>query len=250
MSTGDDRPIARGDAPVYTAVFGALFRVRPFGRESPRAFGNAELAGLVGWWKFDETQGTAAADSSGGNHTGTLTGQAKWAKGRIGGAVDLDGAGSFVRIADKAAFDFGGEATVAAWVNIRSVPVEYAALIAKGDTAWRLSTVRQEKRYHFAVNDYGKFGEEMSVNASQPVNTGEWHHLAGVYDGSRMSLYVDGKLSESHPWNGVIGHNDFEVTIGENVESKARFFDGLIDDVRVYNCALPERRIKALAAGQ
>jgi len=44
--------------------------------ENPQAFGNAELAGLVGWWKFDETQGTIAKDSSGGNHNGTLVGNA------------------------------------------------------------------------------------------------------------------------------------------------------------------------------
>ena len=50
--------------------------------KNPQAFGNAELAGLVGWWKFDETQGTTAKDSSGGNHAGKLVGNAKFSKGK------------------------------------------------------------------------------------------------------------------------------------------------------------------------
>ncbi|HKI68557.1 MAG TPA: CBM9 family sugar-binding protein, partial [Verrucomicrobiae bacterium] len=61
-----------------------------------QAFGNAELAGLIGWWKFDETEGKIAKDSSGNNHNGLLVGNAKRAQGKIGGALDLDGQGSFV----------------------------------------------------------------------------------------------------------------------------------------------------------
>ena len=90
--------------------------------ENPQAFGNGELAGLIGWWKLDETEGATAKDSSGGNHNGTLIGDAKWAQGKIGGAVELDGKSGFVQIADKSAFDIAGQITVACWVNIRSVP--------------------------------------------------------------------------------------------------------------------------------
>ncbi|MGC3957067.1 MAG: sugar-binding protein [Verrucomicrobiota bacterium] len=89
--------------------------------KNPQAFGTAELAGLIGWWKFDDAQGPTAKDSSGGNHNGTLVGNAKFGKGKVGGAIDLDGKGSFVRIADKSAFDFGSQASVACWVNFRSV---------------------------------------------------------------------------------------------------------------------------------
>jgi len=61
---------------------------------------------------------------------------------------------------------------------------------------------------------------------------------------------VDGRLIESKPWAGAIGRNDFEVLIGENAERGNRCFNGLIDDVRVFNYALSGSRIQALAAGQ
>ena len=101
---------------------------------------------MIGWWKFDETTGNTAADSSGCHHTGTLVGNAKWAPGKIGGAIALDGHGSFVRIAGKTAFNMADQTTIACWVNIHSVPVEWMAIVTKGDSAWRLSTAQQDRK--------------------------------------------------------------------------------------------------------
>ncbi|HXC98008.1 MAG TPA: sugar-binding protein, partial [Verrucomicrobiae bacterium] len=215
--------------------------------ENPRAFGNAELAGLVGWWKFDETQGTSARDSSGGNHDGTLIGHAHWGQGRIGGAVALDGTGSYVKIADKSAFDFGGELTIATWVNIHSVPSEWMAIITKGDSAWRLSTAGKDPKIHFSVNHYDRTD---GVTTATELTLNQWHHLAAVYDGKYQRLYIDGVLNSAQPWSKGISRNDSDVFIGENAERTGRGFDGLIDDVRVYDYALSEGEIKGLATGQ
>ena len=210
--------------------------------QNPQAFGNAELAGLIGWWKFDETEGTTAKDSSGGNHNGTLNGDAKWTQGKIGGAIELDGSGDFVQIADKSAFDIAGQVTVACWVNIRSVPAEYTAIVTKGDSSWRLSTAQRERKFHCSVNNYNS----IILDGSTEVAVNQWHHVAAVYDGQQMCIYVDGKLDATKPWKGGIARNNFDVLIGENAEQKGRFFDGLIDDVRIYNYALKEVDIMAL----
>jgi hypothetical protein len=209
---------------------------------NPQAFGNAELAGLVGWWKFDETEGSTAADSSGNNHNGTLIGNAKWAQGKIDGAVELDGKGSFVQIADKSAFDIGGQVTIACWANIRSVPAEYTAIVTKGDSSWRLSTAQGQRKFHTSVNDW----QQLVLDGSTEVAPDEWHHVAAVYNGAEMCIYLDGKLDAAKPWKGGIAGNDFDVLIGENAEQKGRFFDGLIDDVRIYNYTLKENDIMAL----
>ena len=102
-----------------------------------------------------------------------------------------------------------------------------------------------------SVNDYNRNNlDAISLNGSTAVSDGEWHHVVGVYNGNVMKLYVDGKLDATKPWAGGIAKNNFDVLIGENAEKKGRCFDGLVDDVRVYNYALPESEIKALAAGQ
>jgi hypothetical protein len=210
--------------------------------QNPQAFGNAELAGIIGWWKFDETEGTTAKDSSGGNHNGTLNGDAKWTQGKIGGAVELDGKSGFVQIADKSAFDIGGQITIASWVKIRSVPAEYTAIVTKGDSSWRLSTAQRERKFHCSVNNYNS----IILDGSTTVDANEWYHVAMVYNGDEIRIYVDGKLDATKPWKDGIAKNDFDVLIGENAEQKGRSFDGLIDDVRIYNYALKDFDIMAL----
>ena len=160
--------------------------------------------------------------------------------GILGGALEFDGDGDYVKIENESNFDIGGQITVATWVNIASVPVEWTAIVTKGDSAWRLSTERAERRFHFAV------GANTLLAGQKIVNANEWHHVAGLYDGSQMRLYVDGELDTSGSYDGSIGQNDYPVYIGENAEQTGRFWNGLIDDMRVYNYALPENEVKAL----
>jgi hypothetical protein len=210
--------------------------------ENPSVFGIAELAGLVGFWKLDESQGGNVSDSSGNNNNGSLVGDPQWkpSGGILGGALEFDGDGDYVEIENESNFDFAGQVTVAAWANVASVPMEWAAIVSKGDSAWRISTERSERRFHFAV-DAGTY-----ISGQKVVDAGEWHHVAGVYDGSQMRLYVDGQLDASGSHKGHIGQNDHPVYIGENAEQTGRFWHGLIDDVRIYNYNLSKKEIKAL----
>jgi hypothetical protein len=77
------------------------------------------------------------------------------------------------------------------------------------------------------------------------VNDGQWHHAAGVYDGSMLYLYVDGMLDNSMPSSGSIATNSYDVCIGENSQVTGRYWDGLIDDVQVYKRALSSEEIAA-----
>lgn len=214
--------------------------------QNPQAFGNAELAGLVGWWKLDETEGTVAADGSGNGNNGSLQGNPVWRPqgGKLGGAIELDGNGDYVKIDNEAAFDITGQITISAWVNITSVPQEWTGIVTKGDSAWRMSTDYANNVFHFGVaqNDY--------LNGRTNVGPGQWHNVVCVYDGQKISTYVDGKLDVSRPRSGSIGTNDFPVCIGENIELTGRCWQGLIDDVRVYNYALSMSEIAALAEGK
>jgi hypothetical protein len=82
------------------------------------------------------------------------------------------------------------------------------------------------------------------------VNDGSWHHVAGVYDGKKICLYVDGKLDVSSEGSGYINKNDWPVLIGENAQRTERQWNGLIDDVRIYNCGLTEADVAALYSGK
>jgi beta-galactosidase len=80
------------------------------------------------------------------------------------------------------------------------------------------------------------------------VNDGRWHHAAGTYNGSQICLYVDGKLDVSLTASGTIKINDHPIYIGENSERPDRFWNGLIDDVRLYSYALTADEVAAIYA--
>lgn len=78
------------------------------------------------------------------------------------------------------------------------------------------------------------------------VNDNQWHHAVGVYDDTRIALYIDGKLDASAPASSSILTNDKPVLIGENSEKSGRFWHGLLDEIHVYSYALSEDEIAAL----
>lgn len=219
--------------------------------QTPRAFGTAELAGLIAWWKLDESGGRDVADASGNGNVGKiLNGQPRWqtSGGKIGGALRFAGNGDWVHVANESKFDCVAAVTVAAWIKVNRFDKEYQAIVTKGDSAWRIQRNQNTDTLEFACSGLAIPGGDQwgGLYGSSNVNDGKWHHVAGVYDGQRMYLYVDGVVDSSQPASGGINTNDEPVYIGENSEMTGRFWNGLVDDVRVYNGALGQAEIRAL----
>ncbi|UCG58974.1 MAG: PASTA domain-containing protein, partial [Phycisphaerales bacterium] len=206
--------------------------------------GQAPADPPVAHYKLDESIGTIAEDSA-GDKNGTTYGGPVWLPtgGMMDGALSFDGVDDYVDCGNDHQFDLTEQITVAAWVNITSVPGDYTAIVAKGDTAWRLSTHLSTRRFHFAV-----CGEPWVnlVGGSTEVGAGEWHHVCGTYDHQEIRLYVDGLLDAMLANTEPIPTNAQNVYIGENAEAPGRFWHGLIDDVRIYDYALSADQIVSL----
>ncbi len=210
---------------------------------------------IVGWWKLDETEGRDVADSSGNNNFGKiLEGSPKWQPdgGRIGGALLFDGKGDFINIANESNFDFTNQMTVAAWVKVNSVDRWWQAIVTKGDSAWRFHHYEQSGRVAFhatglSTPNMQKHGGPAS---DAQVNDGQWHHVAAVYGNGKGYIYVNGRLDDEIDTAGTIATNDEPVMIGENSQQRGRYFNGMIDEVRIYNYVLTPDEVSKLAKGE
>jgi hypothetical protein len=203
---------------------------------------------LIGWWKMDETSGTVAADSSGYGNDGTVVGGAQWVSGYIDGALDFDGDDDYVDCGYDPIFDTANEMTAAAWVTIRSIPTAWACVIAKGEYSWRISNENLDPRFHFGITIWS--ASNPSISGPTLVGYDEWHHVAGTYDGERINVYLDGSVDATVATTSPIGVNAANVLIGENPEAAGRNWDGMIDDVRLYNRALSQAEISELMPQQ
>jgi len=196
-------------------------------------------------WKLDETSGQTAEDSAGAND-GTVYGGATWqpSGGAFDGALLFDG-GDYIVIPNESDFNMDEQITVASWVKIATVNKDWQTVIAKGNSGWRLSTLRSERKFYFAVTGAPDYA---AVNGSVTVPLGEWHHICGTYDGTHIRLYIDGVEDPGSPaaYTGGITTNNYDVYIGENAEMRGRYWRGAIDEVRIYGCALRAGEVAGL----
>jgi hypothetical protein len=213
--------------------------------------------GLVGSWHFNEGSGTTAFDSSGNNNHGTLysgttvcsnpptAGCPQWVDGKFGKALSFDGVDDYVRIpvSSGSSLDFAGKnkITVVAWVKALSSVTANADTFIGQDTSFFMRW-RQGGGNNWGVGIYNGAWRELSVPGA--LNT--WTHLALVYDGSILKLYKDGVLAASLATSGNLVANVKEINIGRFPTATTQRFNGIIDEVRIYNRALSDAEIQAL----
>jgi len=222
--------------------------------------------GLVAYWPMDEGSGDITRDATGHGNDGVLLGDAKWeaAGAKIGKAcIIFDGKDDLVEIEP---FDVeGGGITLAAWINPISFNIGDGRIITKAvewgadDHLWMLSTTDANHILRFRLKtDDGQSVPTMKASAGGLV-TGEWQHVAATWDGSNMKLYQGGVEVGvmAKGGNAVAVDDSAMVAIGSQPHEAFatdathvnKFFDGLIDDVVVYNRALADDELKQLASG-
>ncbi|MBW7990632.1 MAG: LamG domain-containing protein [Planctomycetes bacterium] len=200
---------------------------------------------LVAHWKFDDGSGTTLFDSSGNGHDGTLVGDPKWVPGRLGGALEFDGDGDFVELENNTDFDIPVNITITCWIKVNQFDKTWQAIVTNGDGSWRVH--RSSSSNNIAWGSSGLSPTDLT--GTTDVSTGEWFHIAAVYNGTQKLLYINGNLDASSDSTGNINNSTYGVNIGENDQATGRYFDGLIDDVRIYRRALLDVEILGVMAG-
>jgi hypothetical protein len=205
---------------------------------------------LVSWWKLDESSGTGADDSSGNNHDGTRSG-GSWAptSGKFDGAVDLGAANSdHVEIPTTGMSASTG--TVSLWGRLEGT--QSGKRFFFGHTSTPGSWVNRIQLYMNSGDnqlDLGLGDSHSRYTNIQTLSAGTWYHIALTWDGSNYIVYVDGISKASGTYTGLstlgsyadVGNN------GGNTAARIEAFQGLLDEVRIYDAALSKYDIADLA---
>lgn len=202
--------------------------------------------GLISYWTFDEGGGTTAYDSAGNNH-GTVYG-ATWTTGQINGALSFQRVGDYVEVSDSPILNTTNQITLSAWINENSVGIwRFAKIISKGadyyTPHYELYSGSSQNKYVFIVHT----GSVEHVVSNVDAMTG-WVHLVGTYDGSEMKIYINGSLDNVKALTGPISTANNPLYIGKRQNDYERYFNGSIDDVRIYDRALSPEEIQELYA--
>ena len=207
-----------------------------------RANKDQQLAGSEGnleaYYRFDDdATGTTVQDITSNNRHGTT------ANGQV---LTLDGSGDYVEVPYNAAFDITNW-TVETWFQTTSHGGSSIGRIvskAEGSGGNHFSLYMQNGKIHFPTNNLSN----NTASSTDTYNDGEWHHAAGVYDGSTLKLYIDGQLAASENVTGtptISGTSKF--TMGAFIDGfghAPQYFNGKLDDVRVWSDARTEAEIQ------
>lgn len=210
---------------------------------------NAPSTGLVASFGFNEGSGAAANDGAGTNNVGAISGGAAWTgAGRNGGALSFDGINDLVTIADANELDLTTGMTLSAWVRPSSLQ-SWSTVVLKeaGNTmAYSLYAADDANR---PPAGYVQIAGDKAVVGSTALALNTWTHLATTFNGSLMSIYVNGALVGTRNLSGSILTSTGALRIGGN-NVWGEYFHGVIDDVRIYNRAQSAPEIQNdLAAG-
>ena len=198
-------------------------------------------------WKFDETSGTTASDSSGNGNDGTLVGGPVWIAGKYGNALSFDSVDDYVIKNSFSSFPTNNISTTV-WVKTtdsNNAVISYASTATDND--WLIFNTANLELYRASWLTTGVF-----------ANDNNWTHLAVTRNGTTgmTKLYKNGALvSSGVVAAGTLITNNGALVVGQEQDSVGGTFDinqaygGLIDDVRIYNYELTQSQVMQVMQG-
>lgn len=202
-------------------------------------------------WKFDETAGLTANDSGANANHGALVNfpdeQSHWIKGRVGGALAFNGS-DYVEVPDHASIgsDLTNGFSVAAWFRSN------VTLPATGGT--RTSRMLEKGDAFFFLQNPGTGGMNFLVkknnanftaSSGMTIESNQWYHIAGTFDGSVIRVYLNGELKGTNAVAGPLDDDHLPLRIGS--DDAGAFFNGDMDDVQIWNRPLTALEIEQLS---
>ncbi len=193
----------------------------------------------VAAYAFDEASGTGVVDASGSGNNGTAANTTRTAAGRYGGALSFNGTSSRVTIPDSASLHLTTAMTLEAWVSPTAVSGSWADVIEKGNDNYFLMAGSS------AGGGVPAGGGTIGLTyGTAAITANTWTHLAVTYDKTTIRLYVNGAQVSTLANTANLATSTDALTIGSD-PFYGQYFQGLIDELRIYNVALTPAQIQA-----
>jgi hypothetical protein len=209
---------------------------------------------LVAWWKFDENEGDKLSDSSGNKNTGALIGGPQWqpAEGKVGGALAFDGVDDYIECCRDESTNVSGGLTIAAWIKLAKSTIDQKIASNQDNITggYKLSIFSGKAELEVRDSD-NQLRNNRFIEGGTVLQPGVWYHVVGTYNqGGSIKTYVNAKLDREQETLTVLAPSTGPLKIGCEPFNGGCLFNGLMDDLRIYNYPLSQDEITALYSGQ
>jgi hypothetical protein len=207
--------------------------------------------GLVSYWPMDNN----FVDARGSNDGAFVGPPPTFAAGKFGQGIDLNGDNQFINMGNHPSLDMSlagpagnGHVSISAWFRVDAFDRDWQALLSKGEGSnYRIARRAATPRMSYA----GGSADIPNADLVGPdVNNTSLHHLVAISENAVSTrLWVDGALVATGPAPTVANAGNLDLYIGENVGARNRYWEGLIDDVAIWNRPLLDSEIASLWNG-
>lgn len=141
--------------------------------------------------------------------------------------------------------------TVSVWLKICQCDQTNQAILGRSDNGWRLERSGEQDTIRFVLTrpkpETGGRTNLVSLVSKRSVDDGRWHHVIAAYDSHSVTLYLDGNVEDSALAAGqILRGQGATIVIGENMSDRRRYFNGWIDELRLYGYGLDREQTEAL----
>jgi len=198
----------------------------------------------------DAVSGSVLTDNSNEGNDGEIYGATTGANGIKNEALFFDGTDDYVSGPDDSSLDVENALTVSLWTYRTGTGDQNPRVWTKGgwNTAYSFlqdgGFIDGDESMSFNVTDSGGTTHQIDDSNAIPLDT--WTHYVGVYDGEEQRLYRDNTVVASTTWSDTINTNAGDVFISRNAGAESDFFEGRIDEGRIYDRALSDSEIQTL----
>jgi hypothetical protein len=204
------------------------------------------------WWKMDQSSGTSVTDSA-GTATGTTVNGPTWKAGNFGNALSFDGTNDYVNLPNDLANTTAG--SISMWVNTSKNYTDLGMLFyTAAQTGGNGGGSQKEMHLNFTSGGKLQFfieggSKDVNIISAKSYNDGLWHNVVATWDiNGNATLYVDGIAvgTQVHDAYSFVGST--RTRLGRP-DTNSRYYQGLMDDVRLYNVAIGAAQVQALYTG-
>jgi len=204
--------------------------------------------GMAAYWDFEEGSGTSLSDKSGNSNNGTWSGTGTYyTTGKVGGFSGIFNSPNYVDIPDSPTLNSANALSLVAWVKLSNSSLT-GYVITKNTLD---STDLQYDILHYGT---GEYDINMGINNSAArcgssnnvmTDSNRWYHIATVFDGAKIYLYVDGQQVGLCNYSTPITQTTHTVNIGRRKPNDV-FLQGNVDELMVLNRALTAKEVQAI----
>lgn len=210
-----------------------------------RNFSQVQTGNMVAYYPFSGN----ANDSSGFQNDGVVHGATfvNDRNGSAGSACSFNGTTGFIQVPNSSTLNFQQAVTVNFWMKIGAFFQREQYPISHGNwlNRWKVSISNNRLRWTVKTSAGTK-----DLDSETQLTTGPWYNVTVAYSGSDFEVYLNGELDAFSTWSGLILTTTIDLTVGQDLPTEQTYnFQGLLDDIRIYDHALTVNQIQGLASG-